>query len=132
LQVKSPSNGYFGWDNPGNLTGAPHITHPRDSIDSDGNPTEPTETIVIGSAAANGVYKVFVDNYWTGMSYWNNSWTNSLASVQMYNGATPIGTFYPAPPATCGLNQYWYVGNLNKNGTSYTWTNVNTCSNTMP
>ena len=70
---------------------------------SDGfEPTEPIETIVIGSAAANGVYKVFVDNYGIldTSSYWNDSWTNSLASVQMYNGAASIGTFYPAPPAS--------------------------------
>jgi hypothetical protein len=132
LQIKSPAGVYYGWDNPGNLTRAPYIIHPRDSVDSDGYPTEPTEAIIIGSAANNGIYRVFVDKFWTDTSYWNNSWTNSLASVQMYNGAAPIGTFYPAPPATCGLNRYWHVGNLNKNGASYTWTNVNTCSNTKP
>ncbi len=141
LYVKSPSDHYFGPNDPGILTSAPYIKYPRDSIvfinDDEIEPTEPTETIVIGSYAANGTYKVFVDNYGKvfvdsfGVDYWNNSWTDSLASVQMYNGAASIGTFYPAPPA-CGLNRYWYVGNLNKNGTSYTWTNVNTCSNTMP
>lgn len=129
--IKLPSGPYVGWGNPGSLTGTPYIRYPRDSLGSDG-PTEPTEVIVIGSAAANGIYKVFVDKYWTDSSNWNNSWTNSLASVQMYNGVTPIGTFYPAPPATCGLSRYWYVGDLNKNGASYTWTNVNRCSNTQP
>lgn len=137
LYVKSPSNEYFGPNNPGNLNGAPYIKYPRDSVvfNSDGTiePTEPTETIVIGRDAANGTYKVFVDNYGgTNPSYWNNSWTNSLASVQMYNGAVSIGKFYSAPPTTCGSNHYWYIGDLNKNGTSYTWADKNTCSNVKP
>lgn len=126
--VKLPSGSYVYWYNPGDLGTAPYVFYPRDSI----NDSEPLETIVIGSQATNGVYRVFAENYWTGRSYFNDSWANSLASVQMYNGAVAIGTFYPTPPATCGTNRYWYVGDLTKNGTSYTWTNKNTCSNTKP
>ncbi len=31
-------------------------------------------------------------------------------------GAAALGTFYNAPPATCGVNKFWYVGRLTKNG----------------
>ena len=37
-----------------------------------------------------------------------------------------------AVPSTCGTNQFWYVGDLTKSGTSYTWTNKNLCTNTAP
>jgi hypothetical protein len=57
----------------------------------------------------------------------------SQASVQMYNGAAPlVGGGLKAVPSTCGTNQFWYVGNLTKSGTSYTWTNKNLCTNTAP
>ena len=75
---------------------------------------------------------MFVDKWLTGSNLFNDSYAGSLASVQMYNGAAALGTFYNAPPAACGINRYWYVGRLTKNGTAYTWTNVNTCSNTNP
>jgi hypothetical protein len=73
-----------------------------------------------------------VDNLFTGASAFNDSWTGSLASVQLYNGAASIGTFYANPPGTCGTKERWYVGNLTKNGNNYAWANVNTCSNTRP
>jgi len=136
LYVKTPAGQYIGWGydpnnppriSPGTLAAAPYVKSGRDSwrdLDS------PNEGIVIGSQAANGVYHVFVDK-WTTTSG-NQSYTGSQASVQMYNGASPVGTIYGAPPSTCGTNRFWYVGRLTKNGTSYTWTNVNTCSNTNP
>jgi hypothetical protein len=54
--------------------------------------------------------------------------------VQLYNGPASIGGGLKAVPSTCGTNQYWYVGNLTKSGTSYTWTNKNknVCTNTAP
>ena len=113
---------------PGDLVGAPHVINPRDSY----NDYEPLETVVIGSAAANGVYKVFLDSPWAGYGQWSSTWTGSGASVQIYSGATAIGTFYSAPPAACGANEFWYVGDLTKNGSAYTWTGKNTCSNTKP
>lgn len=129
LAVKLPSGGYIDPHfSPGDLATAPYVKSPRDSY----NDLEPIETIVIGGSAANGVYKVFVDNWPSGGSEYNDSWTNSLASVQVFNGATSIGTFYAAPPATCDLYEYWYLGNLTKSGTAYTWTGVNACSNVKP
>jgi hypothetical protein len=130
LAVKLPSGIYIDPHfNPGTLVAAPYVKSPRDSY----HDLEPVETIVIGSAAANGVYKVFVDNWPSGGSEYNDSWTNSLASVQMFNGAASIiGAFYAAPPATCGLYEYWYLGDLTKAGTAYTWTSVNKCINARP
>jgi subtilisin family serine protease len=94
---------------------------------------DPVETVVLGSEAANGTYKV-IANKWPGPggTQWNPSWNGSQASVQMYNGAASIGGGLKAVPSTCGTNQYWYVGNLTKSGTSYTWTNKNLCTNTEP
>lgn len=126
LYVKLPSGVYIYWGNQGELFANPFVIYPRDSF----NDSEPVETTVIGSNAVNGVYKVFARNMWTGDIYWNDSWANSLASVQMYNGATPISTL--APPDTCGTSEYWYVGDLKKTGTAYTWTQVNRCSTTRP
>lgn len=129
LFVKLPSGTYIDpYLNPGDLITAPYVRSGRDSASD----LEPTETIVIGNLAANGIYRVFAENWATGGTGFNDSWTGSLASVQAYNGAASVGTFYPAPPATCGLNRYWHVGNLTKNGTAYTWNNVNTCSNVKP
>ena len=129
LVVKLPDDSYVDpYFNPGDLVGAPHVINPRDSY----NDYEPLETVVIGSAAANGVYKVFLDSPWAGYGQWSSTWTGSGASVQIYSGATAIGTFYSAPPAACGANEFWYVGDLTKNGSAYTWTGKNTCSNTKP
>ena len=132
LLVKLPTTGFYidPFSNTGDLVTAPFVKNPRDSyVDS-----EPVETVVIGAAASNGVYRVVIDRWYspTGFSY-NPSWTGSQASVQLYNGATPIGLFYGAPPASCTpATEYWYVGNLTKTGTSYTWTNVNACTNVKP
>jgi hypothetical protein len=128
LYVKTPAGAYIGYGNSGDLRTTPFVKWPRDALDD----LEPLETIVIGSAAPNGTYKVFVDNWATGGTSFSGTYTGSGASVQAYNGAGPIGTFYAAPPATCGVNEYWYVGDLVKSGTNYTWTNRNTCSNTVP
>ncbi len=128
LWVKLPSGVYVGWDNPGDLRAAPFVLYPRDSQ----RDQEPVETILLSGLAANGVYKVVAQNPWAGAANWNDAWTHSQASVQMYNGAAALGTFYPTPPATCGVKPYWHVGNLTKTGATYTWVSVNVCSNTRP
>lgn len=129
LFVKLPNGSYIEpFFNQGNLTTTPFVINPRDSIDD----FEPLETIVIGSGAANGVYKVFVDKFPFDGSIFDPSWTGSEASVQFFNGAASIGTFFPRPPAACETLRYWHVANLTKSGTSYTFTNVNTCTNTKP
>ena len=127
LYVKTPDGSYIGWGN-GDLLTSPYVKSARDSWAD----YEPIETVVIAAAAPNGIYRVFVDNYYTGSTYFSDSYTGSLASVQMYNGGASLGPFYGAPPATCGTNEYWNVGYLTKSGTAYTWTNVNTCGNTAP
>lgn len=130
LYVKQPAGTYIGFDNRGDLATTPFMRYARDSFDD----FVPMETIVIGSAAANGVYRVFVDNPWGGgvpSTVFNPSWTGSLASVQIYLGAA-LSQHYAIHPATCAANEYWHVGNLTKSGTAYTWANVNTCSNTIP
>ena len=111
----------------GDLMGSPFVKNPRDSYSD----MEPLETIVIGSSAENGTYSVFVDNAWSGdFGYYNPSWSGSLASIQRFEGATLKGTY--SVPSTCGTYEFWHVGNLKKTGTSYTWTNVNTCSDIVP
>ena len=53
--------------------------------------------------------------------------------MQMYNWAASLGGGLKAVPPDCGTNQFWYVGDLTKSGTSYTWTNENNrCTNTPP
>jgi len=128
LFVKLPSGVHIGWDNPGNLAASPFVKFPRDSY----NDLIPMETLVIGSGAANGVYKVFAGKWSLDTMSFDPSWTGSGASAQLYNGATSIGPFYASPPAKCGTLRYWHVADLTKSGTSYTVTNRNTCSNTLP
>ncbi len=115
----------------GSLTSAPFVYAPRDSTSD----FDPVETVIIGSQAANGTYKV-IANKWPDPAgtQWNPSWNGSQASVQLYNGPASIGGGLKAVPSTCGTNQYWYVGDLTKSGTSYTWTNKNknVCTNTAP
>jgi subtilisin family serine protease len=129
LLVKLPSGVYIDpYGNTGDLLTAPFVKHPRDSFAD----LEPLETIVIGSSAVNGVYRVVVDKFPFDATLFDPSWTGSGASVQLYNGATSIGTFYANPPATCGTLRFWHVGNLTKSGTAYTWANVNTCTDILP
>jgi hypothetical protein len=113
----------------GDLLAEPYVKSPRDSITK--TDLVPVETIVIDSSAADGIYKVIVDKWFYEDSSWNPSWVGSLASVQKYNGANSNGTYTPEY-STCGTKKYWYVGNLTKTGTSYKWTSVNTCSNSIP
>jgi subtilisin family serine protease len=115
----------------GELLGAPFVRSPRDSYGD----SEPLETVVIGSSAANGTYQVVVLNGGDGTTNWgfNPQWTNSGASVQVYNGAAPLtGASHQAVPAACGSSFFWHVGSMVKTGTSYVWTAVNTCTNTLP
>jgi thermitase len=125
----------------GSLTSAPFVYAPRDSSnlirDAQGAffNSDPVETVIIGSQAANGTYKVIANkppDLSPAGGEWNPSWNGSQASVQMYNGAASLGGGLKAVPSTCGTNQFWYVGDLTKSGTSYTWTNKNICTNTAP
>jgi subtilisin family serine protease len=120
----------------GSLTSAPFVYAPKDSSTLPPGTSDPVETVIIGSQAANGTYKVIANKPPDPSSAggeWNPSWNGSQASVQMYNGAAPlVGGRLKAVPSTCGTNQFWYVGNLTKSGTSYTWTNKNLCTNTAP
>jgi len=129
MLVKLPSGVYIDpVANPGGLLTAPFVTNPRDSF----NDAQPLETIVIGSAAANGLYRVIIDKFPFDGTVFNPSWTGSQASVQLYNGATAIGPFFSAPPASCTTQRFWHLGNLTKSGTSYTFSTVNTCTDTKP
>jgi thermitase len=114
----------------GDLATPPFV---RNSVNSLSH-RQPVEGAVIGEPAANGTYKVII-NKWPDPAgtQWNPSWNGSQASVQMYNGAASLGGGLKAVPSTCGTNQFWYVGDLTKSGTSYTWrTNKNPCTNTLP
>jgi len=125
LWVKTPGGSYIGWNNRGDLLTSPYVRYARDSYDD----LNPMETIVVGSSASNGVYKVFVEKY-PYASDWHQNWYGSQASFQAYNGAASIsGHYYDR---NCTTYRYWYVGNLTKSGTSYTWTSVNSCTNTKP
>jgi len=129
LSVKTPSGTYIHpSSNPGDLMTSPYVKSPRDSY----NDLLKMETIVVAPSAGNGVYRIFVDKP-TYSGKWNPSWTGSGASVQAFSAAAPLSGYYSAPPTACGSSyRYWHVGNLTKSGTSYTWTNVNTCTNTKP
>lgn len=126
LYVKTPSGQYIDpyW-NPGALTTNPYVFNPRDSYKN-----EPLETIIINPNAEDGVYHVFALNIGDD-TYWNASWTGSQASVQIFTGGTQKAVYHN-PPSGCGTNYYWYVGKITKSGITYTWTNVNTCSNAAP
>jgi hypothetical protein len=130
LYVKTPAGQRIGWGT-GDLLNPPYVKSGRDSYD---DLDSPSESVVIASQAPNGVYIVYVDKWLTDDTdpVFNQSFNGSGASVQMYNGAAALGSFYPAPPAACGVNRYWYVGRLTKTANVYGWTNVNTCSNTAP
>lgn len=125
IYVKTPSGEYIGIG-AGDLLATPFVKSGRDSWQD----FEPMESVVIASAAPNGIYRVFVDNWMIGLTGGSDTYAGSLASVQMYNGAAPIGTFYGTTP--CTTQEFWNVGFLTKSGTAYTWTNVNTCSSTPP
>lgn len=127
LWVKLPSGSYIGYYPSGDLMTSPFVKYFRDSA----NDLVPMESIVIGSSAADGVYKVFADN-WPMLltSYWNPSWTGSQAHMQVFTGTTIRSSTTAA--ATCGSNQYYHLGDLTKTGTSYTWAAVNVCTNTLP
>ena len=126
LIVKSPSGSYYYYGNNGDLVGSPYVFFPRDSLED----MEPVETVVIGPSAANGAYIVFVDRT-PYSSYYSPTWAGSLASLQVFSGAT-LAVNYQAS-ASCGTTyRYWRVGTLTKNGNAYSWTASNTCTNTAP
>jgi hypothetical protein len=113
----------------GSLTSAPFVSAPRNSTSD----LDPMEGLIIGSQAADGTYKI-IGFKWPDPAgtQWNPSWNGSQASVQMYNGAAKLGGGLKKVPSTCGTNPLWYVGDLTKSGTSYTWTNKNLCTNIVP
>jgi hypothetical protein len=126
--VKLPSGTYIDpFSNTGDLLAAPFVTIPRDSFDD----SEPVETAVIRSTAADGVYRVVVNRFNSATTF-NPSWIASRASLRVYNGAAPIGLFYTVPPAACTNQLFWHVGNLTKAGAGYVWANVNLCTNILP
>ncbi len=129
LIVGMPDGSYIDpyW-NPGYLKMHPYVKSFRDSFDDH----EPLETIVISSSAVDGLYKIIAEKHYLDDAYFNPSWQNSQASVQMYNGTASLGTFYAKPSSTCGTFRYWHVGNLTKTGSSYVWQNVNACSDFIP
>lgn len=124
LYVKTPSGYYIGYGS-GDLTSSPFVASGYDSLSL----MLPAESVVIAPSAVNGVYHIFADNW--GPSYFNPSWTGSMAHAQIFTGSTQRANFN-SPPSTCGTNEFWYIGKLTKSGTSYTWTNVNTCSASYP
>src|SRR5215218_8164209 len=129
LRMKLP-NGQYAHPS-GSLTEAPFVYFRHHDTLLEGNPLEMG---VIGSQAADGTDKVVVPNGWASPSspWFNPSWTGSQASVQISNGAAPLGGGLKRVLSTCDTNVYWYVGDLIKSGTSYTWRNKNICTNTEP
>ena len=127
LYVKTPRGSHIGFGgvpvNYGSLAESPFVRAGRDSYKDLDSPTEGT---VIASPAANGTYIVYVDKWST--DRFNQSYTGSKISLNIYNGATPLLSY----DGDCGVNRFWYVGRLVKNGNSYTWQNQNSCSNTRP
>ncbi len=127
LFVRTPSGALIYWGAPGDLLAAPFVYWPRDSADD----LQPLETTIIGSTAANGVYKVVLDKWpSTTGEFFAPSWAGSGAQAQIYNGAAVMATL--TVPA-CGTTRYWYVGDLTKtSATAYTWTPRNTCVAALP
>jgi thermitase len=113
----------------GSLTSAPFVSAPRNSTSD----LDPVEGLIIGSQAADGIYKVIAFK-WPDPAgtQFNPSWNGSQASVQMYNGSAKLGGGLKKVPSTCGTNRLWYVGDLTKSGNTYTWTNQNLCTNIVP
>jgi hypothetical protein len=100
LLIKHPPtdfnpNGFYAPSGP--LTQAPFTYFRHNSSFFDGNPLE---MVVIGSQAADGTYKIVVQNSRRGDSaspspVFNPSWTGSQASVQIANGAAPLAASPP-------------------------------------
>jgi hypothetical protein len=135
LRIKHP-DGYYPLS--GSLTESPFVYFQRNFSFNEGIPLQ---LGVIGSQAADGPYKVIVQNSWRGDSaspspVFNPSWDGSQASVQISNGAAPLaaslGGGLKRVPSNCDTTLFWYAGDLTKSGTSYSWTNKNQCINTEP
>jgi subtilase family protein len=136
LMIKHPPTEFHPdglYPNSGPLTEAPFMYF-RNNQGED----NPLGLGIIGSQAADGPYKVVISKLGCPLcTFYNPSWTGSQASVQISNGAAPLaaqlGGGLKRVPSTCGTNTYWYVGDLTKSGTSYTWTNnENLCTTTLP
>jgi len=132
LTVKLPNGDYIsdyqspdGTVDTGDLTTNPYVM----SGTSPGNTYEPLSSIVIAAQANDGEYPVFVDNY-PNLGYFNSSWNNSVAAIHVFDGITSKATLMV--PANCGNKEYWKVGKLVKSGGNYTWTSINSCTNTPP
>lgn len=127
LVVKTPSGSYIYYYTPGDLITAPFVRFSHDSYTD----LEPLETIVIGPSAENGVYEIILWNQWGSSSYFNPSWAGSGAALQVYKASALFKNFN-APPGACTTQILWHVGKLTKSGNNYSWTNVNSCTNTWP
>jgi subtilisin family serine protease len=123
LFVKAPS-GYYYWGNPGDLLTTPYIFYARDSA----NDLVPMETTIIGSPAATGIHKVFVDRYPYSGSF-NQTYAGSKIQFQVFNGAAAVARYDTCP---CTTQRYWYIGDLTKTATGYTWANKNLCQVAAP
>ena len=124
LFVKAPSGGYYYWGNPGDLLTTPYIFFARDSA----NDLVPMETTIIGSPAATGIHKVFVDRYPYSGSH-NQTYAGSKIQFQVFNGAAAVARYDTCP---CTTQRYWYIGDLTKTATGYTWANKNLCQAVAP
>jgi hypothetical protein len=133
LWLKDPSGTYYGDDHEGALSTPPYIFYPRNSYSNVLFTSEacvPMETIIIGDPASNGVYKVFVDRY-VSSSRFNQTYAGSQIQFQAFNGTTAIpGAVNLRCP--CTTQQYWYIGDINKSDSIYTWTSKNLCPVVKP
>jgi subtilisin family serine protease len=119
----------------GHLAVPPFVSAP---FSSESGGMNPLETAIIGSQAPDGTYKISAWK-WSApeIADYSPLFKGSQASVQMYNGSARLGGGLKRVPSTCGTDQslfgqWWYVGDLTKDGTSYTWTKQNLCTNTAP
>jgi hypothetical protein len=124
LVVKAPSGSYYYYSNPGDLLTTPYIFYPRDSH----NDLVPMETIIIGSPAATGIHKVFVGRYPYSGSH-NQTYAGSKIQFQVFNGAAAVARYDTCP---CATQEFWYIGDLTKTATGYTWANKNLCQAVAP
>lgn len=127
LFVKSPSGAYYYWGDNGDLMTSPYVFYARDSV----NDLVPMETTIIGASAATGAYKVFVDRYPYSSSF-NPTYAGSRLQMQIFNGAAAVVRYDTCP---CTTQRYWYVGNLTKTVTGYTWAATaapGNCTSTIP
>lgn len=122
LGIRLPSGTLLPFGPAGDLTATPFVLLPRDSFID----LEPVEAFVIHPSAANGTYRVAVEQA-SGPSLNLNA---SLAQVRFFE-ASALRLGLNAPACTPAL-PVWHVANIVKSGTSYTVTSVNACVASFP